>query len=312
MGLHNRAPRHSRVYAMKWLFGLVLSAAIAVGSCWTSYSPKFQYMQYAPERSGESHQCRILDSTPFFGTTPRDVDGLKEQLLFLTEFSRFMNSKSLSHLWEFAKSKKVFDWSKKISKSMPGALSLESYERSVSGRQKRASDDELLFDAIMDSLKENRQAGTTAATTSTATPTITTTASPATTTTTATESVDDGDDDDDDDDSGSNAAISIEELIDQFFNNATGLIDNLSQTTDAISDALQNAMGPEMWSQWCAAIWWPYDDEKCRETRCLACSPTIMSASVVCGKTIGRTDDIKCLRDVMGEGHCNYCISEFI
>merc|ERR1712172_400658 len=300
MGLHNRAPRHSRVYAMKWLFGLVLSAAIAVGSCWTSYSPKFQYMQYAPERSGESHQCRILDSTPFFGTTPRDVYGLEEQLLFLTEFSRFMNSKSLSHLWEFAKSKKVFDWSKKISKSMPGALSLESYERSVSGRQKRASDDELLFDAIMDSLKENRQAGTTAATTttaaagttaattSTATPTITTTASPATTTTTATESVDDGDDDDDDDDSGSNAAISIEELIDQFFNNATGLIDNLSQTTDAISDALQNAMGPEMWSQWCAAI---------------------MSASVVCGKTIGRTDDIKCLRDVMGEGHCNYCIS---
>ena len=77
----------------------MLSAAIAVGSCWTSYSPKFQYMQYAPERSGESHQCRILDSTPFFGTTPRDVDGLKEQLLFLTEFSRFMNSKSLSLLW---------------------------------------------------------------------------------------------------------------------------------------------------------------------------------------------------------------------
>ena len=81
------------------LFGLVLSAAISAGSCWTSYSPKFQYTQYALERSEESHQCRILASTPFFRTTPKDVDGLKEQLIFLTEFSRFMNSKSLSLLW---------------------------------------------------------------------------------------------------------------------------------------------------------------------------------------------------------------------
>ena len=81
------------------LFGLVLSVAISVGSCWTPYSPKFQYTQYALERSEESHQCRILASTPFFRTTPKDVDGLKEQLIFLTEFSRFMNSKSLSLLW---------------------------------------------------------------------------------------------------------------------------------------------------------------------------------------------------------------------
>ena len=34
-------------------------------------------------------------------------------------------------------------------------------------------------------------------------------------------------------------ATSIEELLDQFFTNATGFLDNLSQTTDAISDALE-------------------------------------------------------------------------
>ena len=81
------------------LIGLTLSSLIAVGSCWTSYSPKFQFTHYASERSDESYQCRILDSAPFFRATPRDVDGLNEQLIFLTEFSRFMNSKSLSLLW---------------------------------------------------------------------------------------------------------------------------------------------------------------------------------------------------------------------
>ena len=39
-------------------------------------------------------------------------------------------------------------------------------------------------------------------------------------------------------------------------------------------------MGPEMWTNWCTAVWWPYDEEKCVQTRCLACSPSVMSASV--------------------------------
>ena len=76
-------------------------AAFAIGACWTSYSPKFQYMQYAAGRRDEAQrfeQCRILDSGNFFRSAPEDMDDLKDQLVFLTEFSRFMNSKSLSLL----------------------------------------------------------------------------------------------------------------------------------------------------------------------------------------------------------------------
>jgi len=295
----------SSIGAMKWHFGLALVvSAFAIGSCWTSYSPKFQYMQYAAGRREDPksfEQCRILDSGNFFRSTPEDIDDQKHQLVFLTEFSRFMNSKSLSLLSEFAKSKKIFDWSKKIYKSVPGVTPRDL----ASARHRRQVDiDSLEVDAASIIKKmENRQDSTVAETTTaeseseTTTPSTTTPSSLTTTSPNA---------------SGSDDAMSIEDLLNQFLGNAAGLIDSLSTTTDVISDALQNSMGPEMWTNWCTAVWWPYDEEKCVQTRCLACSPSVMSASVVCEKTIGRTDDIKCLRDVMGEGHCNYCISEFV
>ena len=50
-------------------------------------------MQYAAGRREDPksfEQCRILDSGNFFRSTPEDMDDQKHQLVFLTEFSRYI------------------------------------------------------------------------------------------------------------------------------------------------------------------------------------------------------------------------------
>ena len=69
------------------------------------------------------------------------------------------------------------------------------------------------------------------------------------------------------------------------------------------------SVSEEAWSVLCGPLWWPYHEEQCKEElRCLACSPSVVSATAACkrAKSFGRLD-VECVADTIGDGFCNQC-----
>ena len=64
------------------------------------------------------------------------------------------------------------------------------------------------------------------------------------------------------------------------------------------------------WPLVCKALWFPYDAEKCRSARCMACAPSMMASATVCRKTEGSVSQ-RCLAATLGEGFCNSCVGDY-
>jgi hypothetical protein len=67
----------------------------------------------------------------------------------------------------------------------------------------------------------------------------------------------------------------------------------------------------EDWPTLCKVVWWPHHEKHCKAMRCIACSTSIMVAAKACEKT-QRAADYRCLRDILGDGACNYCTADFL
>ncbi len=65
------------------------------------------------------------------------------------------------------------------------------------------------------------------------------------------------------------------------------------------------------WPTVCKVVWWPHHEKHCKAMRCIACSTSIMVAAKACEKQ-QRMADYRCLRDVLGDGACNYCAADFL
>ena len=64
------------------------------------------------------------------------------------------------------------------------------------------------------------------------------------------------------------------------------------------------------WPLVCKALWYPYDSEKCRSARCMACAPAMMASAQVCRKSEGVVSQ-RCLSVTLGDGFCNFCIGDY-
>ncbi len=64
---------------------VVLVCLFGVGLCWPSADG------YLKSRSDQ--KCHFLEASPFFRSAPTRKADLKEEMVFLTEFARFMNGK---------------------------------------------------------------------------------------------------------------------------------------------------------------------------------------------------------------------------
>merc|ERR1712129_628461 len=63
------------------------------------------------------------------------------------------------------------------------------------------------------------------------------------------------------------------------------------------------------WPLICKALWYPYDSEKCRSARCMACAPAMMASAQVCKRSEGVVSQ-RCLAVTLGKGFCNFCIGD--
>ena len=96
---------------------------------------------------------------------------------------------------------------------------------------------------------------------------------------------------------------------------------NLQETLAEHGIALPVEQDPEiqsselsMFSEWplvCKVLWYPYEEQYCRQARCVTCSPAILAASHVCRQNEGRVTE-RCLRSTIGRGHCNTCVPDFL
>ena len=90
---------------------------------------------------------------------------------------------------------------------------------------------------------------------------------------------------------------------------------NASDLTDLQLPALGN-LPPKLnladWPLLCKLVWWPKDADHCASMRCAACATSILAASRACQlKNEGEVDHM-CLRDMLGEGACNYCAIDYL
>eukprot|EP00094_Tigriopus_californicus_P006348 TCALIF_06113-PA protein Name:"Protein of unknown function" AED:0.18 eAED:0.42 QI:0/0.5/0.4/0.8/0.75/0.6/5/115/203 len=91
---------------------LVFVLAINGGSAWP-------YVEGFSSVDTKSSSCHFLDASPFFRTHPStqtDVRSSEEldEIVLLTEFSRFMNAKAMDLLQEFAEIKKLYEVKKQF------------------------------------------------------------------------------------------------------------------------------------------------------------------------------------------------------
>eukprot|EP00095_Tigriopus_kingsejongensis_P006458 maker-scaffold3758_size7581-snap-gene-0.1 protein:Tk06458 transcript:maker-scaffold3758_size7581-snap-gene-0.1-mRNA-1 annotation:"tpa: prion protein 2a 2a" len=87
----------------------------------------------------------------------------------------------------------------------------------------------------------------------------------------------------------------------------------LNQLISSVSGAASSNTPSPIWDNICFLIWFPYHQSNCNQLRCTACAPSVMAADVVCKKASrGLKSTHKCLQNVMGEGRCNFCITDFL
>ncbi|TRY70569.1 hypothetical protein TCAL_06113 [Tigriopus californicus] len=221
---------------------LVFVLAINGGSAWP-------YVEGFSSVDTKSSSCHFLDASPFFRTHPStqtDVRSSEEldEIVLLTEFSRFMNAKAMDLLQEFAEIKKLYE----VKKQFQHFHDTPAMTRRSDVRGARDL-------KVIDPKPE-----------------------PVPTT---------------------------------FFKTALAQEDMMRG--DRIISTLDPATPTPIWNSVCFLVWFPYHKDKCNQLRCTACTPSIMTADVVCKRASPDMKSThKCIQNVMGEGRCNYCITDFL
>merc|ERR1711899_150853 len=229
----------------------------------------------------QSKKCGLSETRSLFDESSHIN---RQDLIFMTEFSRFMNHKAPELLQEFSLRRKVSDAREKLRRRQYQAefrTAIRKLEaiKEYNDRQKRAFDIEGRQDDVVEVVED---------------------------------AVDDtADAVDDVGDLADSAGELVGDLIGVAVNSTTGVIDIFTDVVQSVGTALEENLPPQVWNAMCVAVWWPLQEDHCNAARCVACAPSITTAATVCGKT-NQAINHKCLEEVMGEGFCNYCIKEYL
>merc|ERR1712156_382363 len=261
---------------------LVLTAILFIGSsnCWPSQSKK----------------CGLSETRSLFDES-NNID--RQDLIFMTEFSRFMNHKAPELLQEFSLRRKVSDAREKLRRRQYQAefrTAIRKLEaiKEYNDRQKRAFDIEGRQDEVVEAVED--------AVDDTADAVVDVADGVADAGEGAVDAIGDLAD---------SAGELVGDLIGVAVNSTTGVIDIFTDVVQSVGTALEENLPPQVWNAMCVAVWWPLQEDHCNAARCVACAPSITTAATVCGKT-NQAINHKCLEEVMGEGFCNYCIKEYL
>merc|ERR1712156_165900 len=283
---------------------LVLTIIVIIGSanCWPSQSKK----------------CGLSETRSLFDES-NHID--RQDLIFMTEFSRFMNHKAPELLQEFSLRRKVSDAREKLRRRQYQAefrTAIRKLEaiKEYNDRQKRAFDIEGRQDDVVEVVED--------AVEDTADAVSDVVEDVADAVSDVADDVVDGAGDGVDAvvDAGEGAVDAVGDLADSAgelvgdligvaVNSTTGVIDIFTDVVQSVGTALEENLPPQVWNAICVAVWWPLQEDHCNAARCVACAPSISTAATVCGKT-NQEINHKCLEEVMGEGFCNYCIKEYL
>merc|ERR1711899_604250 len=289
---------------------LVSTVILFIGSsnCWPSQSKK----------CGPSETRSLFDES-------NHID--RQDLIFMTEFSRFMNHKAPELLQEFSLRRKVSDAREKLRKRQYQAefrTAIRKLEaiKEYSDRQKRAFDIEGRQDDVVEVVEVVDEVSDAVEDTADAVSNVVEDVADA-----VSDVADDvvdgaGDGVDAVVDAGEGAVDAVGDLADSAgelvgdligiaVNSTTGVIDIFTDVVQSVGTALEENLPPQVWNAMCVAVWWPLQEDHCNAARCVACAPSITTAATVCGKT-NQAINHKCLEEVMGEGFCNYCIKEYL
>ena len=259
----------------------------------------------------QAKTCHFLETIPFFRHNQAKSESrelFKQENVFLVEFSRFMNRKMPMLLKEFAESKRIFEIRNKLK-----FLDMESsILRGITSREHRSMREPRQDSTTVDPLSTTEFPDTTTMMFST-TPVnedpTTVPVDPVTTTPAAEE-----------DPETTVAPEELEnptlvgiasEVISAVSEAIQDGISTFDEVLEAAGEGVQTAVGDETWNNVCPVVWWPLQGEHCTSARCTACTPAVMSASLVCKRTLGEVSH-RCVQRVMGEGACNFCIADFM
>merc|ERR1712038_2221856 len=290
---------------------LVLTVILFIGSsnCWPSQSKK----------------CGLSETRSLFDES-NHID--RQDLIFMTEFSRFMNHKAPELLQEFSLRRKVSDAREKLRRRQYQAefrTAIRKLEaiKEYNDRQKRAFDIEGRQDDVVE-VVEDAVDDTADAVVDVADEVADAVEDTADAVSDVVEDVADAVSDAADDvvdgagdgvdavgDLADSAGELVGDLIGVAVNSTTGVIDIFTDVVQSVGTALEENLPPQVWNAMCVAVWWPLQEDHCNAARCVACAPSITTAATVCGKT-NQEINHKCLEEVMGEGFCNYCIKEYL
>merc|ERR1712020_81094 len=283
---------------------IALSVILFIGfaNCWPSQTKK----------------CGLSETRSLFDES-NHID--RQDLIFMTEFSRFMNHKAPELLQEFSLRRKVSDAREKLRRRQYQAefrTAIRKLEaiKEYSDRQKRAFDIEGRQDEVVEAVED--------AVDDTADAVVDVADDVADAVSDVADEVVDGAGDGVDAvvDAGEDAVDAVGDLADSAgelvgdligvaVNSTTGVIDIFTDVVQSVGTALEENLPPQVWNAMCVAVWWPLQEDHCNAARCVACAPSITTAATVCGKT-NQAINHKCLEEVMGEGFCNYCIKEYL
>jgi hypothetical protein len=263
-------------------------------------------------RSGKHPDtCTFLDVSPFFKSSNVIVGvdtetgslsrmAVKQELVMLTEYARFMNKKIPELLKEFVETKRLFEVEETMTR-FKTALRQMSFGPEM--RNSPFNFDEFSFRmAKKIEVEDNNEESVGFArqeeiTTAAAEELEETTTMP--TTTPGGPSV------------GQELGEAVGNVIEAVSGSTQDVIQIFTDVIDTVGSILQENLPPFVWEALCKATWYPYHEEKCRDMRCAACAPSIMAATAVC-KTTFKNVRARCVEEVMGEGFCNACIKDFI
>eukprot|EP00095_Tigriopus_kingsejongensis_P005286 maker-scaffold758_size101577-snap-gene-0.20 protein:Tk05286 transcript:maker-scaffold758_size101577-snap-gene-0.20-mRNA-1 annotation:"amylase-binding protein" len=282
----------------------------------------------------KSTTCNFLDASPFFKTSTRETAAQNmDEMVLLTEFSRFMNAKAMDLLQEFAEIKKLYQVKKNF-QGFEGTVNEAINHRIPRQFKDTSGTTTTTVPTITPATTTTTVPTTTPATTTTTVPTTTpatttttvptttpatttitvptttpatttttvpTTTPPTTTTTTR----------------APPTTTTRKPLVNAAADTFNSLVANataaLNQLISSVGGAASSNTPSPIWDNICFLIWFPYHQSNCNQLRCTACAPSVMAADVVCKKASrGLKSTHKCLQNVMGEGRCNFCITDFL
>merc|ERR1712038_1736704 len=252
---------------------LVLAVILFIGSsnCWPSQSKK----------------CGLSETRSLFDESTH-ID--RQDLIFMTEFSRFMNHKAPELLQEFSLRRKVSDAREKLRRRQYQAefrTAIRKLEaiKEYSDRQKRAFDIEGRQDDVAEVDEDADAVEDTADAVSDVVEDVADAVSDV-----ADDVVDGaGDGVDAVVDAGEGAVDAVGDLADSAgelvgdligvaVNSTTGVIDIFTDVVQSVGTALEENLPPQVWNAMCVAVWWPLQEDHCNAARCVACAPSITTA----------------------------------